>query len=230
MARKRPATRLSALAAAAVETFIRFGYSGAQMDEVARALGVAKGTLYLYVESKEALFDLAIRFVAGDPVDSLQDELPLPSPAEGRTFRRVEEELGRRAQLPRLLAAVATSEVTDVRAEARAILEELFDVIHDNRVGLKMLDRCAREMADISTLWYRQSREGVRGGLHTWLIARRAHLRPLDPAVSAWFIMEAVAFWAMHRHWDPAPPVVADATARAEIVTTLLRTLVPDPV
>ena len=32
------------------------------MDEVARQLGVSKGSLYLYVESKEALFDLCVRY------------------------------------------------------------------------------------------------------------------------------------------------------------------------
>ena len=31
------------------------------MEDVAKALRVAKGTLYVYVESKEALFDLVAR-------------------------------------------------------------------------------------------------------------------------------------------------------------------------
>ena len=61
MARRKSPERLSEIAAAAVEVFIRAGYSGAQMDDVAALVGVAKGTLYLYVESKEALFDLAVR-------------------------------------------------------------------------------------------------------------------------------------------------------------------------
>jgi AcrR family transcriptional regulator len=35
------------------------------MADVAEALGVAKGTLYLCVESKEALFDAVLRYADG---------------------------------------------------------------------------------------------------------------------------------------------------------------------
>src|SRR5262245_43004800 len=122
MARKKPPKRLSELAAAAADVFIRSGYLRAQMDDVAAALGVAKGTLYLYVESKEALFDLAVRFAAGDPVDAVADDaLPLPSPPQAHTFARIADELGARSRLDRLVAALATDATTDLATEARAI-------------------------------------------------------------------------------------------------------------
>ena len=56
--RHDPSTRLRELVRCATAVFIEQGYKGAQMEDVARALGVAKGTPYVYVESKEALFDL----------------------------------------------------------------------------------------------------------------------------------------------------------------------------
>jgi len=37
------------------------------MDDIAVALGVAKGTLHLSVESKEALFDLVMRCADVEP-------------------------------------------------------------------------------------------------------------------------------------------------------------------
>lgn len=40
----------------AVQLFIQFGYRRTTMDDVARRAGVAKGTLYLYFDSKAALF------------------------------------------------------------------------------------------------------------------------------------------------------------------------------
>src|SRR5215467_2238670 len=58
MARQDPAARLSQLVKHATEVFIDRGYKNTQMDDIASSLGVAKGTLYVYVESKEALFDL----------------------------------------------------------------------------------------------------------------------------------------------------------------------------
>jgi AcrR family transcriptional regulator len=61
MARHDPSTRLRELVRCATAVFIEKGYKDAQMDDVAEALGVAKGTLYVYVESKDALFDLVVR-------------------------------------------------------------------------------------------------------------------------------------------------------------------------
>ena len=41
---------------AAQSLFIRYGVKRTSIDEVARAADIAKGTLYLYYESKEMLF------------------------------------------------------------------------------------------------------------------------------------------------------------------------------
>lgn len=40
--------------------FLAAGYDGASMGEIARAAGVSKGTLYVYFDSKEALFEALI--------------------------------------------------------------------------------------------------------------------------------------------------------------------------
>ena len=86
MTRVIPADRFKKLIEAATQTFIAQGYRRAQMADVAEALGVAKGTLYGYVESKAALFDAAIRYADG--------HVPLPgtgvrsgsSPASGSAW------------------------------------------------------------------------------------------------------------------------------------------------
>jgi len=60
--RRVPTDRIERLIECATEVFIDQGYRRTQMSDVASALGVAKGTLYLYVDSKEALFDLVARY------------------------------------------------------------------------------------------------------------------------------------------------------------------------
>ena len=40
---------------------MRSGFDAASMNEIARAAGVSKGTLYVYFDSKEALFEALIR-------------------------------------------------------------------------------------------------------------------------------------------------------------------------
>ena len=61
MARAIPADRFRRLVDCATQVFIERGYAHTQMADVAEAMGIGKGTLYLYVESKEALFDLVLR-------------------------------------------------------------------------------------------------------------------------------------------------------------------------
>ena len=56
MPRAIPSDRLSQLIAAATQVFIAQGYRRTQIEDVAQALGVAKGTIYGSVESKEAQY------------------------------------------------------------------------------------------------------------------------------------------------------------------------------
>ena len=57
-AARRSATdgKRDAILAAGLELFGRYGYRRTSIDDIARAAGVAKGTVYLYVENKETLF------------------------------------------------------------------------------------------------------------------------------------------------------------------------------
>lgn len=59
MAAMKPDKRDSILEAAA-QVFARRGFRKASVDEIARAAGVAKGTVYLAVRSKEELYERAV--------------------------------------------------------------------------------------------------------------------------------------------------------------------------
>ncbi len=43
------------------QVFLSAGFDGASMNDIARAAGVSKGTLYAYFNSKDALFEAIIR-------------------------------------------------------------------------------------------------------------------------------------------------------------------------
>ena len=70
MPRRRPDDKFQKVLDAAAAVFIEQGYRRTQMADVASAMGVAKGTLYLYVASKEALFDAALRYVDNEDAPS----------------------------------------------------------------------------------------------------------------------------------------------------------------
>ncbi|MBI1907518.1 MAG: TetR/AcrR family transcriptional regulator [Rhodocyclales bacterium] len=59
--RRRKEARPQELTAAALAVFVEKGFSAAKLDDVAARAGVSKGTLYLYFDSKEALFKAVIQ-------------------------------------------------------------------------------------------------------------------------------------------------------------------------
>lgn len=59
--RRRPDARPEEILDAAMEVFGELGFAGTRCEDVARRAGVSKGTLYLYFDSKEALFREMVR-------------------------------------------------------------------------------------------------------------------------------------------------------------------------
>src|SRR5881296_547221 len=58
---RRKTARPGEIIAAALDVFVERGYEATKLQEVARRAGVTKGTVYLYFDSKEALFKAVVR-------------------------------------------------------------------------------------------------------------------------------------------------------------------------
>lgn len=58
--RRRKEERPDEILAAALTVFVRDGFSGARLDEIAELAGCTKGTIYVYFDSKEALFKAVV--------------------------------------------------------------------------------------------------------------------------------------------------------------------------
>ncbi|MFZ6752473.1 TetR/AcrR family transcriptional regulator [Undibacterium sp. Dicai25W] len=58
---RRKEARPQELLAAALDLFVERGFAATRLDDVAKAAGVSKGTLYLYFSSKEDLFKAVVR-------------------------------------------------------------------------------------------------------------------------------------------------------------------------
>src|SRR2546421_7024981 len=59
--KRRKDARPAEIVAAALEVFGERGFAGTKLADVARRAGVTKGTVYLYFDSKEALFKAVVR-------------------------------------------------------------------------------------------------------------------------------------------------------------------------
>jgi AcrR family transcriptional regulator len=224
MARHDPATRLAQLVKHATEVFIDRGYNDTQMEDIASSLGVAKGTLYVYVESKEALFDLVAR--CADTVPSFEPvpRLPIPTPKRGATLTYIRKRLAQDQNLPSLAMALSGTRAVLLREEFQEIVRELYGTLDRNRQGLKLLDRSAKDLPELAGLWF----EGARGGLVTALNhyldreIRNGTMRQVaDVTVAARLIVETVVFWAVHRRWDPHPQKFDDLAARETVIGLL---------
>ncbi|MEO1323931.1 MAG: TetR/AcrR family transcriptional regulator [Pseudomonadota bacterium] len=63
----------SALIDAALAVFSRVGFAAAKMDDVAEEAGVSKGTVYLYFDSKEKLFEGMVKAKMSPMLDNVFD-------------------------------------------------------------------------------------------------------------------------------------------------------------
>ena len=59
--RRRKEARPAEIVAAALTCFAERGFAATRLEAIAQRAGVTKGTLYLYFESKEALFEAMVR-------------------------------------------------------------------------------------------------------------------------------------------------------------------------
>jgi AcrR family transcriptional regulator len=77
--RRRSDARPGEIIDAAIRVFGERGYAAARLDDVAAAAGVTKGTVYLYFESKEKLFEAMVRQVVApriEQIDAVLDAFP----------------------------------------------------------------------------------------------------------------------------------------------------------
>ena len=80
--RRRKEARPAEIADAGFKEFAKHGFAGTRLDDVAARAGIAKGTIYLYFDSKQSLFEAAVLSRLGgvpDVVSSLISLYPGPT-------------------------------------------------------------------------------------------------------------------------------------------------------
>lgn len=231
MARTIPADRLQKLLEAATRTFISAGYRQTQMADVAEVLGVAKGTLYGYVESKAALFDAAIRFADGHVALPDAAALPLKTPAPGATVRSLEERIAEEVGGLALVEVAKILECRDLGAELREVLVDFYRRADRNRFAIKLVDRCSSEYPDLAGVWFGRGRWAQHELLIEYMNARieAGAMRPVPSVpIAARTVLETIAFWAVHRHWDPSPQAIDEATVENAVVDLIVHSFIPE--
>lgn len=206
MPRTAPPNRLRELIAVAAASFVRHGVHHTQMDDIARDLGVSKGTVYRYVSSKESLLAAVLDY--GDSPGRL--------PVTGSLATSDLEDVSRRMRtgLERSVASLhLTHALTSLRSgvmldslsrELEQIALGLFETMASHRVQIMVMDRCASELPELARDWYGSGRYAIVDLVAEYLSL--ANHRPgVDQAVLARSIVELITIWAVKIPWDPAP-------------------------
>jgi AcrR family transcriptional regulator len=228
---------LTAIATAALDVFTRDGFGSAQVVDIARKAGLSVGTLYLYADSKQALFELAVQAAAfGADVACDVDLTALPLRARGMdaTAAFVEDGIRQRAHWPVLKAALRASAARDVDVEVAAVVGEMFDLLSRERPMIWLLDRCAWELPRLRDVYVERARQPYFDDVARYV--RRRRRAPLgrrgeQSAAIGRAVVEMVAWMAMHRARDPAAQPFDTAAARHACIVIasggLLGTSVP---
>lgn len=226
VARAIPKDRFAQLIDVATKTFVARGYRLTQMADVAETLGVAKGTVYGYVESKEALFDAAVRFADGQTPVPQPSALPLATPSMGATVRYIRKRLTAEARELYLVAALKRpTAVRKGAAELELILRDLYQRMLRNRRALKLVDRCAVDHPDLAAVWFEEGRWGQVALIGRYLEKGIAggYLRAVPSVpIAARILLETIALWAIHMPWDPSPRPFAVADLENSVVDMLV--------
>jgi TetR/AcrR family fatty acid metabolism transcriptional regulator len=158
---------------AAVDVFAEFGYFNAKVSQIAKAAGVADGTIYLYFDNKEDLLVSIFRDHTRNYLQSLEQQLANVNHAEERlriAVRHHLESLGR----DRSLAVVSQVEL---------------------RHSLKFMSLLSQqEVADYLNIIrkiveYGQEQGAFRRNVHPRLVAK-AVFGILDEMVTSWMLSE----------------------------------------
>ena len=192
------------------------------MSDVAGEAGVSQGTLYNYVESKEALFALLMeRFLGGAP--SSQAEFPVRAPAADVLAARVAEAVAKSFALPKLDRALRRRVVVDAASELAEIIDELFERTIATREGADALERSAIDSPELAAIFYGATRRSLFDRFTRLVRMRRAsgHYRSVDPGAGARLIIESVTTFGRHIYND-RDPVLFDLTAARGSVRDVL--------
>lgn len=153
-AKERKPYDLDAIVDIAVQVFLRRGYDGASLDQVAEAAGIAKASIYYHADGKEALLARG----AGRALDALFAVLEEPAAKEGREIDRLKYVVKR------------TIEITVKRLPEVALLLRVRGNTETERWILQERRRFDRLVAKIVN--DAQSKGQIRADLEAGLITR----------------------------------------------------------
>lgn len=228
MARTRnPEQRIAELLEAGTAVFRRKGFRRTQMSDIADQMNCSTGTLYNYIDSKEALFEHAV--VSGFTRSLPQSEtLPLgfPKPAAVAVIKRRSQEIAAGSALDQ---ANRREDAEDPIEEVTLIVTTFFLFFSDYHPVLDMIEASHLDYPDVATAYLEARRDLVFDPWMRWITRRQEEglfRRDIDPFWTTRYLIEILA-WAAWKARDGGDPYDEDK-ARDAIIKLTLSSLLRD--
>ena len=195
---RKKTTTLTEIADASIAQLTRVGFRQTQMADIAKNIGVSAGTLYHYVENKEAMLGLAARRLINDQ-DLETLSLPFKSFSRDELASIFMEKANTWAHWPTLKQAIRKHDVT--LSTLIAIGKEIFDLIARHKAAIMFLDQIASELYEIAPIHVDHVRGATVENLTDLLIAGGSANQDRHAiAIVARGALEILSWAAMHRH------------------------------
>ncbi|WP_441234488.1 TetR family transcriptional regulator [Bradyrhizobium sp. 930_D9_N1_4] len=200
---RRKEARPAEILEAALALFIENGFAATKLTDVAKEAGVAKGTLYLYFDTKEALFRAAVRHALTDNLGAVEQAAVV---AEGSLA----------ALVPKLLQQAATRIAgSRVPAILRLVLAD------------------GRAFPDLAAIWHEEVVSRMLNLLTGLITAgqARGEIRAGDPKLHAMSIVGPMITGVLYQEMfgDLEKPGLNLETLASQHADTVLRGLLTRP-
>ncbi len=194
MARGRDPLRIDEIASAAAEAFIEFGYFRAKVHQIADRAKVGPGTVYLYAQDKESLFELALLRALESPL-AANPILPYRRTHPRARRQLIEDCLREVAQFPQLWVAGQRRNISESLEEYHGILLELCAWMRRYRSLILLTERNRVDWPDLAELFQHVIWSDLHHRLTAYLATRMrtGHLVAVgDPAAVARHTLDAL--------------------------------------
>ena len=220
--RTRNPANLDRIVTAATVEFIERGFRGTKIYRVAERARVGPGTIYLYVEDKEALFELVLRRALEDP-SVAHPSLPFMKSSERQQLAGIAQGLTTISHFPQLWVASQRRQISDAAREYEGILRELFRWLHRYRDAILLVDGRRLDRPELRQLFDRIVWRDLTRRLTDYVSTRvrTGHFEPEgDPALLARFLLDSLLAFVV-----TGPVTQPSAQANEEAENTVVRLL-----
>ena len=193
--RARNPARLDDIVEAATRAFIDAGFDRARVLQIAKGAGVGPGTVYLYAEDKEALFELALLRALESPVVA-HPALPYHKTPDDSRTRLIDKCLHAIAHFPQLWVGSQRRDSAGTGDEYHGILLEIARWMKRYRSAVLLVERNRHEWPTLAESFNRVVWADLQRRLTGYIAARMrtGGLAPVaDPALVARFTIDALA-------------------------------------